>query len=85
MRRKIQLIPSSTESKLVLGYDMDENVNYLFSVRHCTDNEKRMARDNLMESTAGLNTPQADTRQTNLSPLFMTDTSKLNLSILTVK
>lgn len=75
MRRKIQLVPSTVESNLVLGYDVDENVNYLFFVRHCTKNEKQMARENLMESTA-FNNSQMDTRQTllNCSPQ-LTDTS----------
>jgi hypothetical protein len=77
MRRKIQLIPSTTESRLVLGYDIDENVNYLFVVRQCTGIEKRMARENLLESTSALNHSQVNTLQhvSSMSP-YLTDTSK---------
>lgn len=77
MRRKIQLIPSTTESKLILGYDIDENINYLFVVRQCTAVEKRTARENLLELTAAMNNSQVDTlHYANSISSYLTDTSK---------
>lgn len=74
MRRKIQLITSTTESNLILGYDVEENVNYLFLVRPCTASEKQIARENLTESMTTLS--QLDISRSNLSASFMTDPNK---------
>ncbi|KAI6194639.1 Anaphase-promoting complex subunit 1 [Aphelenchoides besseyi] len=68
IHRRVEFIPTPTESEFVMAYDVDENINYLFKVRNATDDEKRMARLNL-NATAGP------------SQLFDTTTSPFNSEI----
>ncbi|KAI6229914.1 Anaphase-promoting complex subunit 1 [Aphelenchoides fujianensis] len=52
IRRRIEFIPSPTESNFLMAHDVEENVNHVFLVRDATDEEKRLARAQYNETVA---------------------------------
>jgi hypothetical protein len=76
MRRKIELIPLHVESHLILGYDVEDNVNCLFLVRRCTEAEKKMARENLSDTMATANSHVETVGTTHSASSFLGETNK---------